>query len=149
MITQHVHDPNFRDAHFKQVGALGHAGANKQSAITSSYTSQVLLVGVFVVDKPLCCGYEIIKNILFLHFSSSQVPVFAVFSTATQYHISINATIFEERNSHRREIGWVGNVKSAIAIHENRVLCVAFQTFLVGQKNGDAGSVFRCIESHF
>ena len=99
MIAEHVHDTHLGNGHTEQVGTLGHAGTDKQSAIGTTHNGQFIAGGVALADEVFGCSDEVVEDILLLHLGTCHVPRLAILATTTQIDLSIDAALLEERNA--------------------------------------------------
>ena len=99
VIAEHIHHSHFRNGHTEQIGTLRHAGTHQQATIRTTYDSNLVFIGIVIINKVFGSGNEIVKYILFLHLRTCHVPLFTIFATTTQVCLCINTAIFQERNT--------------------------------------------------
>ena len=141
MITQHIHHAHLWDANLEEVWALGHAGTYEQASVASAEDGEVILVGISVVDEPFASRDEVIEHILLLHLGTSQVPVFAILASTTEHYVGIDATILQEWDARRGESRCKSDVETAIAIEQQWILTVEFDTLFTDNEHRYTGSV--------
>ena len=76
------------------------------------------------------------------------MPFLTVLSATTQNCMHVNATALHEGDVVREEEGIVGEVETAVAVEQKRILAVHLQSFLIGDEEGSTCAVLRRVEHH-
>ena len=100
-----------------------------------------------IVDEPLCRSYTVIKDILFLQPHPGFVPALTVLRTTTEVDDDINAALLKPREVHRGKAWGQGDVKAAVAIHQCRIIAIAFNATLGNNKHRDLCAILGLEEN--
>src|SRR6185437_14800802 len=94
------------------------------------------------MDQKLSCRNKIIKNMLLILKHSSFVPCLAIFTSTAQIYHNKNAAFFQEKRIRNREPRCQRDIKSAISIHQYRVVTIKLYCFFVSDKHRHFGAIF-------
>ncbi len=81
------------------------ACADEQAPVRAALDGQLVLVGVLVVDEVFGGRDEVVEAILLVEQTSSIVPLFSVFSAATDVGDSIVTKVLDEKQLAVRKSG--------------------------------------------
>ena len=95
MKTKHIHHTDPWHGGGKKIGPLTHHRTHQQTAVASAVNPKLLGTRIIVIDQPLRCRNEIIKNILLLVEHSCFMPVTTIFAAATQIRHRIDTATFD------------------------------------------------------
>ena len=139
MVTQHIHNSDFRNCNSEKVGTLVDYCAHKKSAVRAAVDSNEFRRCISLLDQVLCCCYEVVEHILLLHLCSGLVPFLAELAASSQVGNHIDTSALYERNPHCAESRCQAYVESAVSVQEYRVLPVLLYSFTVSHEH-----VYHC-----
>src|SRR5262249_30689948 len=126
MKAQHVHNADGRQTGAIEIGSLGHARADKESAVAAALDGKLWRGSVFLRNKILAGGDEIVEAFWLVLFRARAVQTLAVFTAAAQVgHGEDPAHLHPHKPGHaerRRE----RDAKAAVAIKQRRIAAVFF-----------------------
>src|ERR1700730_14806641 len=94
---------------------LGEDRAHEQAAIAAALDSELVSVGIFVIDQVARAGSKIVEDILLFRQIASLVPGLAVFAAAAQVGNHKHEAMVQQCLALEREIGRDADVKSTVA----------------------------------
>ena len=146
VVAEHVHHAHRREGHARQLRALCHGGAHKESAVGAAGDGQAVIGRVSFRDQVFACGDEVVEDVLLLEQHAALVPFLTELAAAAQVGHGVDAALFEQDDVGGREARGQGDVEAAVRVEHGRALAVHLEALLVDDEHGDHGAVFGGVE---
>ena len=146
MVAQHVEDADRRQGRCEEVGPLVQRRADQETAVAAALDRDPSGARVALGDQPFGGGDEVVEDVLLVLLGAGEVPVAAVLPAAAQVRDRQHAAHLEPGEAGRGEAGGQGDVETAVAVEQRRVVAVLLDALAVGDEHRDARAVAALVE---
>src|SRR4029077_10498151 len=125
----------------EQLRALRQDRADEQSPVAAAVNAQTRAARVVFADEIFRGGGEVVEDMLLVGQRPRPVPALAVLSAAAQIRLGVRAAQLEPRLHGRPVRGSEGEVETAIAIQQKRLVAVLHHIAPMRDVYKDAASI--------